>query len=122
MPCCGRLIVENQAEAGTALRISPDQIVILGISPRSGTHFLYHLLSAHPDCFRFEGPIRGNFMAVHLDHLVRFADAVYENFQPHWGVEETVGSRDVLLRCLGEGLTSYLLLQDSKVSVAPASS
>lgn len=92
----------------------PDQIVILGISPRSGTHFLYQLIGAHPDCFRFDRPIGGNFLAVHLGFLAQYAQAVYENFRPHWGVEEAIGPPDVLLRCLGDGIASFLMLQDTR--------
>jgi hypothetical protein len=92
---------------------SPDQIVTLGITPRSGTHFLYGLIGAHPDCFRFDRPIGGNFLAVHLSFLAQYADAGYKIFDPIWGVEEAIGPPDVLLRCLGDGVTSFLMLQDT---------
>jgi hypothetical protein len=82
-------------------------IFILGISERSGTNFLFHLLCLHPECHP-GGPIWENYLTLHLDLLVRFAETVYAQWNPQWNVAETIGPSGVLLEDLGNGLIDYL--------------
>ena len=101
-----------------------DPIFILGISERSGTNFLFHLLCLHPECHP-GGPIWENYLTLHLDLLVRFAETVYEEWNPKWNVAETIGPSGVLLEDLGNGLIDYLNRQmrvtpSSECVVAPA--
>src|SRR5262245_57486813 len=94
-------------------------IFILGITARSGTNFLFHLLCLHPDCDP-GGPIWENYLLMHAGALVRYADAVYDSFNPEWRVDEIIGPRDVLLRHIGDGLIEYLNLQHDHRSATGA--
>ncbi len=57
----------TQRHAGSRLRgeSGQDPIFILGISERSGTNFLFHLLCLHPDCDP-GGPIWENYLTLNL--------------------------------------------------------
>ena len=87
--------------------VKPDPILILGISERSGTNFLFHLLCRHPGCDS-GGPLWENYLTLHLDQLVHYADDVYREWNPAWQVGEAIGPRDTLLADLGRGLVRYL--------------
>jgi hypothetical protein len=99
------------------VRPRSDPIFILGISERSGTNFLFHLLCLHPECHP-GGPIWENYLTLHLDLLVRFAETVYEQWNPKWNVAETIGPSGVLLEDLGNGLIDYL---NRQMRVTPSS-
>ena len=95
-----------QLDAGT----HPDPIFILGITERSGTNFLFHLLALHPDC-ESGGIVAEDYLLTRADLLVGYADAVYDTFNRDWRVDEIIGPRGVLLRHLGDGLIRFLNLQ-----------
>ena len=57
-------------------------------------------------------------MTLHLDLLVRFAETVYEQWNPKWNVAETIGPSGVLLEDLGNGLIDYL---NRQMGVTPSS-
>lgn len=84
-----------------------DPIFIHGILPRSGTNFLWDLLLLHPDCVPALDPVREDLFLEHSDHLVAFAEAVRESWDPRWGAlgPEVPGRLDA---ALGEGLVSFL--------------
>jgi protein-tyrosine sulfotransferase len=100
---------DPESIAGT----SPPPVFIMGISERSGTNFLFHLLCLHPDC-EPGGPIWENYLTLHLDLLVRYAEAVYKEWNPNWNVERLIGPPDVLLQHLGDGVLSFLERQRSR--------
>lgn len=85
----------------------PDPILILGISERSGTNFLFHLLCLHPECDG-GGPLWENYLTLHLEQLVRFAEDVYGDWNVAWQVAESIGTAETLLDDLGGGLVRYL--------------
>jgi hypothetical protein len=87
-------------------------IFILGISQRSGTNYLFHLLCLHPDC-DYGGPLWENYLTLHLDQLATFADSVYRQWLPAWNVDQTIGPTDTLLADLGSGLVRYLRRQQA---------
>lgn len=99
----------HDPSVGCDLELSP--IFIAGILPRSGTNFLYQLLSEHPDC-QVGGIIWEDFLLAHADLIVRYAESVQEHWDPTWAVQERIGSpKTALCRCLGQGLVSFLQLQ-----------
>jgi hypothetical protein len=84
-----------------------DPILLLGISERSGTNFLFHLLCLHPECDG-GGPLWENYLTLHLEHLARYAEDVYAEWNVAWRVAESIGSAETLLDDLGSGLVRYL--------------
>ena len=86
---------------------------ILGISPRSGTNFLFRLLSLHDDCFG-EGPIWEDFFVEHSKGLTQYSDNVRKKWSARWGIDDKIGGREKILECLGKGLLTYLDLQCDK--------
>ncbi len=86
-------------------------IFIVGILRRSGTNFLYQLLSLHPDC-QVGRVICEDFLLAHADLIVRYAETVQKHWDRTWGVEDRVGQPvKALCRCVGKGLISFLQLQ-----------
>jgi Sulfotransferase family len=84
-----------------------DPIFIHGISPRSGTNFLWDLLLLHPDCAPAIEPVREDLFLQHSDHLLAFSEAVRQAWNPRWG-EFGPALPERLLAGLGEGLLSFL--------------
>lgn len=80
-------------------------IFILGISARSGTNFLANLLVRHPDCDR-PARLGEDFLLANSEHLARFSDGVYDDWNGRWGV--TPEDQQELDRALGAGLCSFL--------------
>lgn len=93
---------------GSDLELPP--IFIVGILGRSGTNFLYQLLSRHPDC-QVGGVIWEDFLLAHADLIVRYAETVQEHWD-RWAVQDKIGQPvRALCRCIGKGLISFLQLQ-----------
>jgi hypothetical protein len=94
---------------GPVLELDP--IFIVGILPRSGTNFLYQLLSLHPDC-QVGGVIWEDFLLAHADLIVRYAETVQKHWDQTWAVQDRLGQPvKELCRCVGKGLISFLQLQ-----------
>lgn len=90
-----------------------DPIFILGVTPRSGTNFLWDLLLLHPQCGAARYPIREDFFLEHSNHLMAYTAAVRKWWDPAWGVfDEAVV--DQLRESLGEGLVSFLWTDRSR--------
>jgi Sulfotransferase family len=84
-----------------------DPIFIHGISPRSGTNFIWDLLLLHPDCSRGREPVNEDMFLEHSDHLTAFATAVQKTWDPAWGTFAVdIGNR--LYESIGDGLISFL--------------
>ncbi len=104
--------MQSEDQSGVAADSHPAPILILGIMQRSGTNFLSSLLRLHPDCYA-GGVIWEDFVVAYSDLLVRYADSLYERWNPAWRVEETMGPPDVLCEHLGDGVLSFLKAQAS---------
>lgn len=83
-------------------------IFIQGITARSGTNYLAHLLRLHPHCAgaypEFEDYKFEDYFLPEAYRLFEFAHAVKD----HWGSGLGERERDELLYCLGNGLISFL--------------
>jgi hypothetical protein len=90
-----------------------EPIFILGMTPRSGTNFLWDLLLLHPRCGAARYPIREDFFLEHSDHLRAFIADVRKWWDPEWGEFEE-GVADRLEESLGEGLVSFLWIDRSR--------
>lgn len=80
-------------------------IFILGVMPRSGTHYLSNLVCLHPECQK--AAIDEDFLLFYADHLTRFANGL-ENKWETLGLVNDSSTKEMLLECLGEGLVSFL--------------
>lgn len=80
---------------------------VLGIAPRSGTNYLYRLLSRHPRCAA-PGPIWEDSLVQNAGFLSAYAARVVSSWDPRWGATEVVGGADTLLADLGTGLVRFL--------------
>ena len=88
-----------------------DPVFIVGIGPRSGTNYLQDLLVLHPDCVA-GATIPEDFLLWGADVLLRYVQSVSSNWLPQWPVQRLEGGgRDLLCRCVGEGLKLFLTSQ-----------
>jgi Sulfotransferase family len=90
-----------------ALTQRADPIFLLGVSPRSGTNFLWDLLLLHPRCAAARSPIREDLLLEHVDLLLAYTSAVRRSWDPAWGTfpEDLL---DRFHEALGDGLISFL--------------
>lgn len=80
-------------------------LYIAGISPRSGTNFLYKCISYHPACLpTTEG--EDHFLR-NSDCLIDFATSVYDKWNTGWPIRKKNVPED-LLSSLGTGLVHFL--------------
>lgn len=98
----GNWSTEQAASAGPP-------IFIFGITPRSGTNFLYRLIRNHPDC---------KPGVAWEDHLLRHADLLQEyvtRTKEHWRPNDPtskIDSERLLHQALGLGLQAFLRLDE----------
>ncbi len=87
-------------------------VFILGISARSGTNYLFDLLSLHPGCLA--APIIfEDYVFFHADLLRAYARETISHWRsktPREGYAR-IASENNLCLCLGEGIRAYLLSQ-----------
>lgn len=92
-------------------------IFILGVRGRSGTHFLFDLISLHPDCT--QSVISEDYFINQAGLLIKCANDIYNNWPRNWRVRIT--PPDSLYRCLGDSLVSFLNLQLNRKALAETS-
>jgi protein-tyrosine sulfotransferase len=88
-------------------------ILIFGLTPRTGTNYLWDLLCLHPACAPGREPIREDFFLECADLLDEFIRSVRSRWDPTWGVvsEQTVAE---LYASLGAALLDFLTVDDSR--------
>ncbi len=86
-------------------------VFILGIAERSGTNFLQDLLRLHPDCDVDGMELEEDHFVDYSHLLVRFVQSASKAWKAWWGAEELQRERELVCRCLGDGLVSYLKMQ-----------
>lgn len=98
---------------GSDIKVTMDQPVIftLGIMPRSGTAYLWDLLSLHPDVVRHVPPyararIPEDYLLEGIPHLHEYIKTVSGRWSPNWGDIEY--EKAALLQCIGSGLQTFL--------------
>jgi hypothetical protein len=82
-------------------------ILIFGLTPRTGTNYLWDLLCLHSACAPGREPIREDFFVECSDLLTDFVGSVRSRWDPTWGAvsEQTVAD---LCASLGAGLIDFL--------------
>lgn len=83
----------------------PGIIFILGIMPRSGTHFLWNLLCQHPDCDKSAIPEDG--LVSKADLLTRYVNRNYQVWKSEGDLPD-IPVKPLLTESLGEGLLLFL--------------
>lgn len=86
-------------------------VFILGIAERSGTNFLQDLLRLHPDCDVDGLELEEDHFVDFSNLLLMFVQSASRSWKMWWGAEQLERERDLALRCLGDGLVSYLKMQ-----------
>ncbi|MFM7022552.1 MAG: hypothetical protein ACKOXB_06200 [Flavobacteriales bacterium] len=79
-------------------------IFILGIMPRSGTHFLGNLLCHHPDCIASAIPEDG--LVVRSNSFTKFVKQNIHQWHIHNDLPD-IPAKDLLTESIGEGLVSF---------------
>jgi protein-tyrosine sulfotransferase len=81
-------------------------IFIMGIMPRSGTHFLANLLCQHPGCTK--SVIAEDALTENADFLARYAASLQQQWRGQ--TDSTYpGASEILLKNLGDGLINFLI-------------
>jgi hypothetical protein len=88
-------------------------VFIFGLTPRTGTNYLWDLIRLHPGCAPGREPIREDFFLEHAGLLVQFVRDVRDCWDPAWGAvtEETIAQ---LYASLGAGLLRFLIVDDDR--------
>src|SRR5215207_5911724 len=82
-------------------------ILIFGLTPRTGTNYLWDLIRLHPACAAGREPIREDLFLECGDQLNEFVADVRSRWDPTWGevTDHTVAD---LYAGLGAGLLDFL--------------
>jgi hypothetical protein len=83
----------------------PSLIYVAGVAPRSGTNYLFDLLSRHPSL----GPVLEgeDYFFYKLYYLRLFVSSIFSKWRSEWKIKEQTDP-DELLSSLGEGLIQFL--------------
>lgn len=88
---------------------------IMGIMQRSGTNYIFKLLTRHPRCLG-SGPIWEDFF-IHNSHLLEaYVHSLYSKWNPRWNVSRVLGPPEKLLQNLGQGIAEFI---KDQISVQP---
>jgi hypothetical protein len=88
-------------------------VLIFGLTPRTGTNYLWDLLCLHPGCAPGREPIREDFFLDHADLLLDFVRSVRARWDPRWGEvsDETLAD---LSSSIGQGLLDFLTVDTDR--------
>jgi hypothetical protein len=88
-------------------------ILIFGLTPRTGTNYLWDLLCLHPACAPGREPIREDFFLECANLLDEFVESVCSRWDPTWGVvsEQTMAE---LYGSLGAALLDFLTVDGDR--------
>jgi protein-tyrosine sulfotransferase len=88
-------------------------ILIFGLTPRTGTNFLWDLICLHPACAPGREPIREDFFLECSELLAEFVQNVRSRWNPAWGAvsEDTVPE---LYASLGAALVAFLTVDHGR--------
>lgn len=89
-----------------------DAIFILSPLPRCGTNFLWDLLRLHPELAAGRSPVWEDYLLENARPLERFSRQAQASWDPVWGSTEHLRSH--LIRCLGDGVLSFMSIDPSK--------
>jgi hypothetical protein len=107
-------------ESGTNQRIKGNAapIFILGMMPRTGTHFLGNLLCLHPDCAK--SVLAEDALTANAHVLARYVEKLEQGWRSTMG-DNCPAEGDELFQCLGHGLIEFLHRTRRKVAEARVS-
>lgn len=86
-------------------------VFILGIAKHSGTTYLEDLLRLHPDCDVDGLELEEDHFVTYSDLLIKYVKLASKNWKLRRDLEQLQKERELVSRCLGDGLISYLKLQ-----------
>ena len=85
--------------------LNDSPVLILGITGRSGTNFLWRLICQHPDFEKSHIP--EDYLIAESPRLVEFADKVYKHWL-RWLPENPGAERSLFIERLSQGAISHL--------------
>lgn len=88
----------------------PKLCFILGIRQRSGTNYLFRLLTEHAECTG-PGPLWEDYFVRHSQNLNNYTDSLYNTWNPTWDVANKIGPKETLLNYFGDAISRFLKLQ-----------
>ena len=77
-------------------------VFIVGLGRRSGTNYLYELLTLHPDCVKSKHDGE-DFIMIGADKLEGYYQKVFSYWSPNWH-----NSRERFRQCIEDGIVNYL--------------
>lgn len=89
-------------------------VFLLGIAERSGTTYLQDLLRIHPDCDVEGLELEEDHFVAYANLLMKYVNLASQDWKEWWGPAQLQKERELVCRCLGDGLISYLQLQVRK--------
>ena len=89
-------------------------VLIFGLTPRTGTNYLWDLLRMHPACAGGREPIREDFFVEHAGRLDDFVREVRGRWDPAWTSTVDEGTVAELHAALGAGLLTFLRTDDER--------
>jgi hypothetical protein len=95
----------SDAEKPTQISKYPPPIFVLGMAPRTGTHFLANLLCLHPQCEA--GAIAEDSLLTEAQYLSKYVSGMTEQWARVDG-ESKPELADLLQESIGDGLVSFL--------------
>ena len=81
-------------------------VMILGITQRSGTHFLHELLLRHEQCIGLTSALDEDYLLAMAAPLITYEQRLVRMWPPEYKVHQ---HPDLLMRSLGDGLAAFLL-------------
>jgi Sulfotransferase family len=88
-------------------------VLILGLTPRTGTNYLWDLLRLHPGCAGGREPVREDFFLEHAGLLAEFVSVVRSRWDPAWGRMDEGITAD-LRASLGSALVRFLTIDSDR--------
>jgi hypothetical protein len=102
----GEMVREQSPVEAYARNARP--VFILGIAERSGTTYLQDILRLHPDCDVDGVELEEHHFVTYADMLVEYVEAASRRWKSPRGAEQVEQDRELVYRCLGDGLISYM--------------
>jgi hypothetical protein len=99
------MVTESHSHEASADGLYPAPIFILGMRPRTGTHFLANLLCQHPECVK--SPIAEDSFLINANLLARYVTRTNDEWTVVNGAQ-LAGYDELLRQCIGEGLLLFL--------------
>ncbi|MFB6271688.1 MAG: sulfotransferase [Salinibacter sp.] len=94
-------------------------VYLAGITPRSGTNWLYSLILKHPECRRALG--WEDYFVRHAEHLSAYTQGLRRSWKEDWPLHQR-GADSAVLRQFGQGLRRVLACSNDEEGLCDVTS